>query len=95
MTGARIKARLSGGSRPTDAQFWPILLLPDRADGVVSDQGQMAVGSGGPHQQDLALLYLLSSSFTLSSSALLFSSSHTFQGQSKEPAIRSLSTNLL
>lgn len=62
MTGARIKARPSGGSRPTAAQFWPILLLPDRADGVVSDQGQTAVGSGGPHQRDSAL-YLLSSSF--------------------------------
>lgn len=71
MTGARIKARLSGGSRPTAAAFWPILLLPDRADGGVSDQGQMAVGSGGPHQRDSALLYLLSSSFFLSLSLSL------------------------
>lgn len=48
-----------------------VLLLPDRADGVEWDQGQMAVGSGGPQQRDSALLYLLSSSFFLSRSLSL------------------------
>lgn len=71
MTGARIKAHLSGGSRPTAPQFWPNLPLPDRADALVSGQGQMAVGLGGPHQWDSALLYVFSSCFFLSLSLSL------------------------